>query len=61
MDVYMYDLGPDGEYGTGDDGEGEYRVTTNEANPKCPRIFGNRIVYLDNRGLGRDVYMFTLT
>lgn len=64
-DIYMYDLGPDGEYGTGDDGEGEYRVTTNEGSQKYPRVFGNNIVYEDYRWeipppYNWDIYMFTL-
>ncbi len=63
-DIYMYDLGSDGEYGTGDDGEGEYRVTTNEGSQKYPRVFGKNIVYEDYRWdsspYNWDIYMFTL-
>jgi beta propeller repeat protein len=60
-EIYMYDLGPDGLPNTEDEGEGEYRVTTHEARQTYPKIFENRIVYLDSRSdEGYDIYMFTL-
>jgi len=44
----VYDLGPDGIYGTEDDG-GEFQVTDDPANQKPQFIWGRNLVWTDYR------------
>lgn len=63
-DIYMYDLGPDGEYDTGDDG-GEHQITDEPESQGSPAIYENKIVYTwdNDPGLGseNDIYMYDLS
>ncbi len=56
-DIYVYDLGPDGTYGTSDDG-GEFQVTDDPANQKPMFIWGRNIVWTDYRNGKADVYLY---
>ena len=58
-DIYMYDLGADGEYGTGDDG-GEVLITNDDADQYRPAIYENKIVWQDKRNDNYDIYMYDL-
>lgn len=74
MDIYCYDLGPDGKYGTSDD-VGESMVCSQDKPDSDPRIQGNRIVWYNwavkNRPVkpgqfhyisyNSDIYMHDLT
>jgi beta propeller repeat protein len=58
-DVYLYDLGLDGIYGTEDDG-GEFLVTASEPDTKQgpPFIWGRNLVWTDYRDGKGDVYLY---
>jgi len=56
-DIYVYDLGPDGIYGTEDDG-GEFQVTDDPANQKPQFIWGRNLVWTDYRNGKADVYIY---
>ncbi|MFH1100427.1 MAG: CARDB domain-containing protein [Methanobacteriota archaeon] len=57
--VYLYDLGPDGLFGTGDD-SGEIKISTNESIADYPSIWGNKIVWHDYRNSNYDIYLYDL-
>ena len=57
-DIYMYDLGPDGIFGTEDDG-GEVQITDEPESQQVPATYGNKIVWSDWRN-GGDIYMYDL-
>jgi len=44
LDLYGYDMGPDGEFGTADDG-GEFTITDNSSNQYYPKISKGFVVY----------------
>lgn len=58
-DIYIYDMGPDGAYGTADD-RGEFRVTDENAHQMDPRVYGKIIVWMDKRNGNFDVYMYDM-
>jgi len=58
-DIYLYDLGKDGVYGTRDD-SGELRITADEDYQGMPDISGNTIVWTDGRHDEGDVYLYDL-
>ncbi len=60
--VYLYDFGADGVFGTADD-LGPTRITSDPLEQKSPVIDGQRIVWLDARGgnyLDPDIYLYDL-
>jgi beta propeller repeat protein len=60
-DIFCYDLGPDGLFGTADD-SGEIRITANPSKQSQPAIHKNIIVWTDERNGNADIYMYdTLT
>ena len=52
QDVFLYDLGPDGEPGTPDDG-GEKQLTRSKNSDSRGRIHGDNIVWYNYRAIGR--------
>ena len=58
-DIYMYDLGNDGVYGTDDD-SGEQQITTDLFTQIQPFIFEDKIVWDDSRNGNSDIYMYEL-
>ncbi len=57
--LYLYYLGPDGIPNTGDDPqEGERPLITGPGNPMWPEIYGNIVVYEDDRTGDEDIYMY---
>ena len=60
--IYLYDTGPDGIYGTADD-SGEVRVTDQADEQTSPAVSGTRIAWRDARGgnwLDPDIYLYDL-
>ena len=60
--VYLYDFGDDGVFGTADD-LGPTQITSDPLEQTSPVIDGQRIVWLDARGgnyLDPDIYMYDL-
>ena len=53
-DIYMYDLGSDGRYGTDDDIL-ERQLTTSTSNQNGPKIYDNKIIYQD----GGKIQLYT--
>jgi beta propeller repeat protein len=51
LDIYMYDLST----------SKETQITTNESNQSMPAIYGNRIVWQDDRNGNWDIYMYDLS
>lgn len=51
QDVFLYDLGPDGELGTSDDG-GEKQITRSKSQDVGARIYGGNIVWRSYRMVG---------
>jgi beta propeller repeat protein len=68
LDIYMYDLGPDGIKDTSDDG-GERQITNAQGAQAAPKIYGDVIVWMDDRndedeGDNRnnlDIYVYDLS
>jgi beta propeller repeat protein len=58
-DVFFYDFGLDGEYGTIDD-SGEIRITKNQIPQLDPFIFENKIVWIENRNETSHIYLYDL-
>jgi len=66
-DVFTYDLGPDGELGTSDDG-GEQQISSSKYTDRLSVVYGNRIVWGNGVARGKwdpqyqeDVYLHDLT
>ena len=60
--IYMYDFGPDGLYGTGDD-SGPHQVTSDPLEQTSPVIYGHTIAWRDARDgdwLHPDIYYYDL-
>ncbi|WP_440946116.1 PGF-pre-PGF domain-containing protein [Methanosarcina sp. T3] len=51
LDIYMYDLST----------SREIQITTNESNQSMPAIYGDRIVWQDDRNGNLDIYMYDLS
>jgi beta propeller repeat protein len=64
QDIFTYDLGPDGEYGTSDD-EAEQQISSSPYDDTRPVVYGNRIVWWNlvyrGRGYKENVYLHDLT
>lgn len=65
-DIFMYDLGPDGIYNTSDDGNNGNitQITTNSYDQINASIWGDKIVYEDNRNYSSskwDLYVYNLS
>jgi len=60
--IYGYDMGPDGIYGTLDD-IGEFQITTDINGQYLPDIYGNIVVWQDYRNglLNSDIYGYNLS
>ncbi|WP_440945131.1 hypothetical protein ACSAZL_13315 [Methanosarcina sp. T3] len=50
-DIYLYDLS----------GSTETQITTNESNQSRPAIYGDRIVWTDDRNGNYDIYMYNIS
>ena len=67
MDIYMYDLGPDGIPFTGDTGEGEYQLTSGGRVDTSPRLYGHLVAFTGGKATGKfpkpikDIYIYNLT
>ncbi|MBI4019924.1 MAG: PEGA domain-containing protein [Candidatus Aenigmarchaeota archaeon] len=64
-DIWLYELGPDGRYGTGDcypQGrcEGEYQLTKNPRNQVQPAVSGDYVIWLDDRDGRWDIFLLDL-
>ncbi len=65
-DVFTYDLGPDGEFGTDDDG-GEQQLSSSSYSDILSVVYGNRIVWRNFVSRGKqynyqeDIYLYDLT
>jgi len=59
--IYGYDMGPDGIYGTLDD-VGEFQITTDINGQYLPDIYGNIVVWADDRNgiANRDIYGYDM-
>ncbi|MCK4949807.1 MAG: hypothetical protein KAS60_06955 [Thermoplasmata archaeon] len=53
-DIYMYDLGPDGIPFTGDTGEGEYQLTSDDRKNTFPRLYGDMVAFHGYKKLNRN-------
>lgn len=61
-DVYMYDLGPDGYFGTLDD-SGEIPVDLSSVSDSTPRIDSHNVIwthFIDDRDFDRQVFLYDL-
>jgi len=61
IDIYGYHLGPDGIPDTGDDPqEGEHPIVVGPSNSSRPSIFGDTIVYRDDRDGDLQIFMYNI-
>ncbi|MFH1100979.1 MAG: C25 family cysteine peptidase [Methanobacteriota archaeon] len=55
-DIYLYELGSDGVYGTDDD-SGEVQITTAPSSDETPSISGNKIIWKGDRNENPTIYI----
>ncbi len=51
LDIYMYDIST----------KKETQITTNESNQSLPAIYGDKIVWVDDRNGNADIYMYDIS